>query len=308
MKKTWILAGLLAATLALTAACGGGEGTGGEGGSGPQSTSTASGTGGAATYGDGACRACVATSCADEIDACKADPECPSFLSCLDACPLTQAGDADPGCLSLCPTGSGTESKKAVTEINLCREKGAGAACAACGRTPQQTYSSPILNQVCPNPSTETNVCFICIDEKCCDTYQTCHDDPECEATKACLGACVAGDHACAKACTEQHPAGSDVLGPYLACGIVRCATEQVDAPCDASARDACGACFYGDCGDAYAEFLAAPGGLAMESCIDACAVDDVACDQVCYSAYPDAYEKWGALASCLGVVCKGKC
>src|SRR5262249_19657298 len=104
MKKTWFVSGAL--LVALGAGCNKG-GTGGGTGGGP-----GGGTGGAGpTYGTGPCAACVATACASQIDACKADPECPTFLACLDACPITSGGDAQATCVAACPTGSGTESK-----------------------------------------------------------------------------------------------------------------------------------------------------------------------------------------------------
>lgn len=302
MMKTSIAGGACMMVLALSLGCGSGGGEGGGGGT--TTASSSGGSGGAvATYGTGPCRACVTTACADEIDACKADPECPAFLACLDACPATSGGDADPDCAAACPTGSGSESKKAAMEINLCRAKGAGVACEACGLTPSTTYTSPVLNQDCPSPSTQTDPCYICRDEKCCDTYLACHDDPDCQALFTCFDGCAEGDDACWKTCTEQHPSGSNLLGPSSACVIVLCSTE-----CNGAPLQGCEACFYLDCGDAYAEYVAAPGGFAMQECVAACPVDDTACDKQCYDAYPEAYQKYGDLASCLSVVCKDEC
>jgi hypothetical protein len=305
MKKTTILGGTAVLALVLAGACGGG----GETGAGGEKTSTTSiltNDGGATVkYGDGPCGTCVAEACSDEIDACKADPECPAYLTCLNACPTVSGANADSTCVAACPKGSGTEAKKAIAELDLCRSKGPGAACESCGLTVSTAYTAPALTQSCPGGSTDPNPCFACIDDRCCDTYQACHDSADCQALRDCLVTC-GDDAACIEGCAEQHAEGAALWGPYYACGIVRCATDTT--ACDPTEREACEACLFTDCGDAYAYFLSAPGGYEMEACIQACPIDDSVCDGMCYAAYPEAYAKWGDLASCVGVLCKGKC
>jgi hypothetical protein len=271
---------------------GGGGGQGGQGGEG----------GGGEAYGTSAAGVCFAEKCASEINTCKADPECPAFLSCLDACPVDATGDADPACVALCPTGMGSQSMMAAAAVDDCRTNGAGAVCLAC-TSPQPEYTSPVLNQTCPDPSMETNVCFKCEDEKCCDTYVACKNNPECDAlVKNCLALCAAGDLSCEKDCVAQHPAGADDLGARFACMRVRCFAEQL--MCDRCLREPAEVCLYDTCGDAYAAYLSGPNGYAHEACIHACPVDDMACDQVCHADYPDAYMRFGALADCFATQC----
>jgi hypothetical protein len=63
---------------------------------GSPATSTDSGEEGGFTYGQGACAACVATSCGPQASACGNDPACAPFASCLAGC------SGDPGCRAQC--------------------------------------------------------------------------------------------------------------------------------------------------------------------------------------------------------------
>jgi hypothetical protein len=297
-----------AAALALTL---GAWACGSEEPSGTAATGTTSGSGGSggsdASFKASDCGVCVHEACVAAFDACNADPECPAFVACLDACPLVASGDADPACVDACPTGSGTESKQAVAAINACREHGPGAACAACGVDPDPPHTCPVLNQTCPDPSMETNPCFKCEDEKCCETYAASKANAESGALRQCLVDCYAANgDACEKTCVAQHPDGADDFGAVYGCMLVNCAADTT--MCDPIERDACQTCLYDTCGDAQACFFAAPGGYALYGCIVACPIDDKACDQLCYDAYPEAFERFADLASCIDVACKGKC
>jgi hypothetical protein len=262
------------------------------------------GSGGAGvTYAASPCGTCVTTACASEIDACSGDPGCAAYLGCLDACPVASGGDADVACASACGTGSSTESTMAISQVNACRSKGPGAACPACGLSSAVTYTAPALNQMCPSMAMDTNACFICDDEHCCQTYATCHDDAECHAFQTCIQACPStGSAPCFKACTEQHPAGADTFGPYDACGTVLCGMA-----CAPTTLTACEECTWGTCGDTYAYFLSTTGGVALLACVQTCAIDDTACDSTCYGAFPAAYQKYSDYAACVAVACKDK-
>ncbi len=276
---------------------------------GDDTTATSSGSMPTNTFGKSDCWTCVkgADGCAPQIETCSADPECAGYLTCLEGCAVDKDGNADVACTSACPTGTGSEAKKAIAELDTCREKGAGASCSACGVVPITMYTSPVLNQVCTTPSVESNVCYICEDEKCCDSYAKCAANAECQALKMCLVDCFGNNGMnCQKTCTEQHPQGVADFGAKVACTVVICAADQ--PMCDRSQRDPCEACLFETCADEYATFLDGPEGYALEGCIGACPMDDAVCGKKCYDAYPLAAERSIELGACVTVACAGKC
>lgn len=296
----------LAFPMMLVALLGGCDGGGssastGGGGTGGQTGGTG-GQGGGEPYGTSAAGVCFEDKCSSEISACKADPECPAYLSCLEACPVNDAGDLDTDCASACPKGMGSQSMAAASAVDACRTTGAGAACLTCTRT-QPDYTTPVLQQTCPDPSMETNVCFKCEDEKCCETYVACKDNAECQAIiKTCLPACAAGDTSCEKNCVAQHPDGADDLGALFACMRVRCFADQ--PMCDRCQRGSEEVCLFDTCAEAYATYLSGKDGYALEACIHSCPIDDMVCDQGCYSAYPDAKAAFDGVATCAAQSC----
>lgn len=56
------------------------------------------------------CDTCLGTSCCNEDDTCGGDPDCMSFITCVDACIPSDGGVPDPTCESTCqsiyPTGA----------------------------------------------------------------------------------------------------------------------------------------------------------------------------------------------------------
>lgn len=276
-----------------------GAGGAGEGGSSPQ------GAGGGSTWGDGACGTCVRDACATQIDACLADPECPSYLDCLDACPATEAGDADPACQASCPRGSGTESLRAVAAIDACRDPGAGADCAACGiadRTAVPDFSE--LNQSC-GPSSDPTVCGACQDQSCCDSLAACAAEPACVAYKDCVrGGGAAELYECALA----HRQGIAVAAPGYVCAEYHCAVgTDMTGQCDPSARDACFTCMFDVCGKEWAALYRTENGFLASWCGSACD-GDTACSQACLDLYPGSEAASLQLAECLLAGCDGIC
>lgn len=119
-----VVATLSSAGLGLVGGCGGGGGSGGAGTGGATATSSTTATtadvstsasqGGAGGAGP-TCNACIQTSCAADVAACQADPECAQWLTCsqacatatdqvacLDACDKPAAGYADIGAIYDC--------------------------------------------------------------------------------------------------------------------------------------------------------------------------------------------------------------
>lgn len=292
-----VLAGLL------SAACSSEEdGTGGG------ATTAATGSGGApaATWGASECGTCVHEACAAAFQACLSDPECPAYAECLDACPMGADGNVDPTCQAACPRGTGTESLRAAAAIDACRDPGAGADCVACG-IPGRTClpDIPELNQTCTEPSVETNPCFICQDENCCQTIATCDANPECVAFKQCLR-----DNAEANdpynLCGAQHPDGVQDAAAGITCATYHCAIDTNG--CDPDERDPCLDCLFCDCAKEWAELERTAEGFLLVGCVGACPVGDTACDQACFDAHPSAQQGYLALGECLFAACDEDC
>lgn len=302
--RSSILVSSLMVSLLLAGCSSDEDGTGG-------GTSGAGGSGGAGgaeddSYGSSICGQCVRDACTAEINGCLADPECPAYLECLDACPLAETGDADPTCADACPRGTGTESQRAAAALDACRDPGPGAACEACG-VPDRTGvpAFPELNQTgCP-ASTEDNGCFICQDEQCCQTQDACSANADCQAYKDCFRAPDAGDNAFYD-CGLLHPEGVALFAPAYVCAEYHCAVGMEN--CDKSKRDACFTCLYDVCGTEWAALNRTHDGFMLSWCIGGCAVGDDACDQACFDMYPAAAGAALALGECLLAGCTGIC
>jgi hypothetical protein len=293
-----LLVAMASGALACSSADGGGSGGGGDGGSSPQ------GAGGGSTWGDGECATCVRDACATQVDACLADPECPAYLDCLDACPVSDTGDAEPACQAACPRGTGTESLRAAAALDACRDPGPGVGCEACGVPDRaQVPDFPELHQVCGD-SVDPNACFACQDENCCETQEACNADPDCVAYKDCFrndtGPNPFYD------CGLAHPQGVAVFAPGYVCAEYHCAVGMPS--CTKAERDACFTCLYDVCGEEWAALYRTRDGFLVSWCVGGCAVGDTACDQACYDLYPDAEDEGFRLAVCLLAGCDGIC
>ncbi len=276
--------------------CSSDSGDGGAGGA-----ATGSGGAGPATWGDGDCGACVKDACATQVNGCLADPECPAYLECLEACPTTEAGDADPECQAACPRGTGTESRRAAAALDACRDPGAGAACEACGTAPRVDVPPfEELNQTC-GASDDTNACFACQDENCCETLAACDAEPDCVAYKDCVR--EGGD---LYSCGVEHPRGVEVAAPGYVCAEYHCAVGMPS--CDKGERDACFTCLYDTCGAEWAALVRTRDGFLSFWCVAECAVGDNACDQACRDLYPAAEDAELQLGECLVAACSEEC
>lgn len=217
--------GCLGAAVFVVLGCGDSESTG----SGGSASDATAGSGGAAEpWIVDECGVCYSARCQGQIAACAADPGCGPYLDCLDACPSEgEEGPPVPACVESCRAGlgDGTSATKAFTSLEYCRQDGDGAAeCPTCGftKTPPQE---------CP-ASVETNPCFICTDENCCDSYAARIANPEAEAARACQLACPSdeepGDNLyapCVADCLAQHPDGVVDWGTYETCALIHCST-----------------------------------------------------------------------------------
>lgn len=304
MKRGSVLGVVLAGLL--SAACSSDEGGAGGGSSSTSGTGTGGGGAAPATWGASACGTCVHEACAGAFQACLSDPECPAYVDCLDACPVGPDGNVDPTCQAGCPRGTGTESLRAAAAIDACRDPGAGAECTACGIPARSCLPDiPELNQTCTEPSIETNPCFVCQDENCCETIAACDANPDCVAYKQCTRDNADADDPY-NLCAELHPGGVQDAAAGITCAIYHCA---VDTPsCDAAERDPCLECLYCDCALEWSALERTADGFLLSWCIAACPVGDTACDQACLDAHPDSQERYLALAECVFAACGDAC
>jgi hypothetical protein len=252
-----------------------------------------------ARYETSACGSCVKESCAIDVEACGGDPECAAYLGCLYKCPNAANGDVDVACESQCPRPTSSAGLKAADKLGSCRSTGKGSFCSACG---QVSGGTGVLSQTC-GKSTETPPCFICEDEKCCETYARCHANPACEAYKKCLLECPKGQK-CEASCDEKHPGALKDWAPRMACLTTRCAE-----PClNGEPLDPCVKCTIDSCADHYANLASTPAGYLIQSCITVCATGDKPCIDACKAKHPSAVQPLDALLTCVVQKCPSTC
>jgi hypothetical protein len=263
-------------------------------------------------YATSACGTCVAQACATSISACNSDPDCASYLSCLDACGVGGDGNVDPTCAAACPTGNSTSGMRAEEDLTDCRADGAGAACAACGV--DGGGGNPIVDQTC-TPMTDTTECATCEDDHCCQTYANCHANPDCHAMQTCLVDCLSGvaDDAgaphggapdggsCETICGDAHPQGLVDWAPRDACLLLNCTVMCENAPMPP--LSACDACEFQSCANEYANFDGTPDGYLLGACIAACPTGSP-CENACFIQYPTAMAAAYALFGCTAQNC----
>ena len=205
----------------------------------------AGGEGGAeATFADSACAACIDAACPNVINGCLAEPSCAGYLECVGACPFTASGNADEACVDACPEPSGSAAQEGKLLYDACR---AGvAACEACGHITDQPH--PYDDQMCM-PSDNTNPCFKCVFENCCDTLEQClFTNLECDAIIPCLTDCTDNGATlldCHTMCFAQHPMGVEDYLIDEACWQSRCGDP---ADCGVPGTSACSACVDEKC------------------------------------------------------------
>jgi hypothetical protein len=303
MMFRWKIA--LVCGAAIVAGCSGDEGgTGGDAAASSTSDAvTSTGTSSGETWVNSACGACVHQDCRAAFDACSADPECPAYAACLDACPVGATGDVDPTCEAGCPRGTGTESRRAAAKIDACRDPGPGAKCSACAvSTRDGAAGIEILNQTCPAPPTSEIACIACQEQNCCETYDACLANAECAGYRECIRA--AGDYTVE--CAESFPAGVGLAAEDFLCATYHCAIDQDD--CNGALREPCLQCAYTSCTKEYVDFLATGNGFLLGNCVGACPVGDDVCDEACYDQFPGSIDAALAFGECALTACGEEC
>lgn len=286
-------------TFALLAGCGSDDQSGASVPSQDAGSDVSSTTG----WGNGACGTCVKSSCQQAVDACEVEPSCAAYLMCLYECDTTADGNADPACVAACPaaTGTGIAPQEA---FETCRTSGDGAQCATCGSVSDAGIDSaqhvnPIVAQTCPT-SSETNVCWKCEDEKCCDTYTTCKANPACDQFRDCVRDCTDSMDVCTSECAQQVPDGYDDFRIRMACVNIMCMTE-----CGES-TDPCADCMADKCTNEMADCYEDAACDLLSLCMGACG--DEACFNACRATYPGGEELNSTMLTCATKKCPTHC
>jgi hypothetical protein len=266
------------------------------------------------TFARSACGTCVAHACSSATTACGADPDCASYLTCLDGCGLGPAGDVDTACEKACPRSPSSSGAQAEQALTQCRTSGAGATCAACAN--DAGSGDPILHQMCA-PVMDPDACHQCSRNHCCVTDATCRASADCMAYKSCFKACGSGawddggayvagppdGGSCEEMCYQPNPNGLAAFSGWLACLSVYCA--DIGA-CGGQPQDSCAQCKNAMCGDQIAENEGTVDGFLAGGCISQCASTDVACVNACWTKYPNAKAADDALLLCVLQKCPG--
>ena len=230
--------------------------------------------------------------CTAEAEACAGDPGCAAYLACLHQCPLDVLGNVDAVCEAGCPDPASSAALDLVSDYTFCRLDGAGVSCAACG------FAS-VFGQQCP-ASPETNLCWKCEDENCCDTQAACREDPHCSEIAPCIQACPLTDTACEEQCILEHAAGMQFFGPRMTCIFAQCLAE-------CAAVDPCITCIVEQCSNSHLACYSNAECYLLEGCVGNCA-GDATCIDNCMTTYAGGAAEFNLFAICALQKCELAC
>ena len=160
-----------------------------------------------------------------------------------------------------------------------------------------------VLHQSC-QPSSETNPCWRCEAEHCCETRAFYDANAEAKAFRNCVIACqdepVPGRN-CYVYCDQMHPTGTSDFALHVAC---------VDQFCPQPSE--CGEKKLGKCQTCMIEYCAAQNialdgtrsGLLSMGCNGLCPDNDGPCGSECFDTYPEIKPALDELSICLVAHC----
>ncbi len=246
----------------------------------------------------GACASCLESACAAEVQSCGAESSCSAAIPCFAAC--AAEGPASVSCVDACPAASGTSAQMARAELATCVTSGAQGTCSACVTADASGDRNPIIDQTC-SPSSETDACFVCEDEQCCETYAECSAEPECVAFGTCMRDCADALDECVTSCEQQHPTGAQTYVRRLACVLHQCAPEC------SGFEDTCRDCTQQKCGPAEVACNADVECFKLVNCAGSCGKDE-ACINQCKAQYPASVGLFDDFAGCTILACEIEC
>jgi hypothetical protein len=197
---------------------------------------------------------------------------------------VSAGGSLEPACQSACPTPGSAGGVAARQALDACWTS---APCAVCGNAIDAgSDSSPthaILNQDCA-PSTQTDPCFKCLYEECCETLAGVLTGAASEIFD-CLAPCT--DDTCEFACYEQYPDQIAGYGANVACSLVLCEAE-------CTTPTAFSTCLAENCAEPIAECF------TKASCYQAFDCWEGTDKHPCIDQYPSADPEFDVLATCV--------
>lgn len=258
-------------------------------------------------YSGSLCESCLATACADALQACEEDLGCHTYLACLKQCPAGFAGGVETGCDLECERQAGSEASRGpLLDLHQCVLVGPGSKCDACGRFGPP--DDPLFLQMCPD-SDDPNACSSCEKEHCCKSRANCLGDQSCSALVACTSECdqqfpppdEMGFDICLESCFDMHPEGFSLFMQHIECLAYHCAA------C-ANSQGECSACLRQNCAEETTACALNWDCSRLRKCINRCELDDY-CLEACFA---DATQEAVALAAmfsdCGLVMCWEEC
>jgi hypothetical protein len=268
----------------------------------------------ATVWKDSTCGSCITTQCASTRAACDAEPSCAANAACIDQCLPDAAGQPNAACVAKCPAASGGAATKRRVAYDQCVMASAPSTCAACGGTGGDggLPTPDVLKQQCPTPPDPAeSQCAMCEDEKCCDTYASCHANAECSAIPTCLKACAASDNTCKETCLTAHPNGVADWGKRTACLDALCVTQCSYNASGPIPVDPCSQCtFEGVCRDDLARCQIDGPCFSLSQCmLNKCQTFTDACLAACQVGIPKASQDlYSVFISCAVTGCGAQC
>jgi hypothetical protein len=160
-----------------------------------------------------------------------------------------------------------------------------------------------ILDQVCP-ASTDTNRCYACEDENCCETYARYAANVEAVAYRGCYQQCakqpIKGE-SCEEHCHAAHPTGTKDFAEKIACSLHFCSSICSNEPVDP-----CLACSQQYCATELIATTATESGFLAQGCNRLCGDNNPICAQSCWDKYDISQELTLAAGDCVLTFCPG--
>lgn len=245
---------------------------------------------------DDPCGQGIEQACSAPFRACDADPVCARRLACLKQCAAEGVLTTD--CAADCGEAPRSGEATALGEVYRCVEANQQPPCGTGTVAP----ILPVLTQQC-GASTDANACYRCEDEYCCETYEDCAQDAECQSYKECVKQCPRGQsyHDCPAACAKEHPAGAERFAPRRACLLHHCADAGA---CGEKPLDACERCARDRCGDVQAACEQRVSCSLLGQCVADCDTLDQTCAFDCFDQYPAERDYIWRIGECVTQFC----
>jgi hypothetical protein len=249
-------------------------------------------------FGASECRACQAEACAGVEADCQSEPACAAFLTCLDACPESDAGGVEAECARACQPPKSADTAVLARAVTGCRATGYGAGC-GCGPSPD---APALLSQAC-EPSADPDGCIKCRSERCCESREACLADDECLAYFSCVRSCDPPAASCELVCGQQHPEGWTTAALLLGCSTVLC---PLASECTFKDPTPCAACGHLHCASATVDYFSSTAGRRDSICGSTCPGAD--CLEACSEPNPEGRALREQYLTCLTSRCLSEC